>query len=60
MATLHTVVQGEHLSRIAKQYGFTDYRVIWEHRRNAALRGKRNPNVLFPGGERARALTRQD
>ena len=51
MASLHTVVQGEHLSRIAKRYGFTDYRVIWQHSRNAALRSKRNPNVLFPGDE---------
>jgi N-acetylmuramoyl-L-alanine amidase len=50
MAKYHTVKQGEHLSRIAQQYGFTDYRTIWDHAENAALKQKRqNPNVLFPG-----------
>jgi hypothetical protein len=50
MDRTHIVTQGEHLSRIAKQYGFTDYRTIWEHGPNAELRKKRdNPNVLFPG-----------
>jgi len=51
MASYHVVLQGEHLSRIAKQYGFTDYRTIWDHGKNAGLRGRRNPNVLFPGDE---------
>jgi N-acetylmuramoyl-L-alanine amidase len=51
MATTHTVVQGEHLSRIAKRYGFTDYRTVWEHGNNAELRRRRNPNVLFPGDQ---------
>jgi hypothetical protein len=52
MASQHTVVQGEHLSRIATQYGFSDYRTIWEHPQNASLRQKRvNPNVLFPGDQ---------
>ncbi len=46
------VKQGEHLSRIAHQYGFADYRTIWEHPNNAALKNKRkNPNVLFPGDQ---------
>jgi len=50
MATTHTVKQGEHLSRIAQQYGFADYRIIWDHPKNAELKRKRqNPNVLFPG-----------
>jgi Putative peptidoglycan binding domain/LysM domain len=50
MERIHVVQQGEHLSRIAKQYGFTDYRTIWEHGKNAELRKKReNPNVIFPG-----------
>jgi len=49
MDRTHVVKQGEHLSRIAKEYGFTDYRTIWEHGPNAELRRKReNPNVLFP------------
>lgn len=46
----HTVQQGEHLSRIAAEYGFADYRTIWLHSNNAELKKKRqNPNVLFPG-----------
>src|SRR5262249_44370257 len=46
----HTVAQGEHLSKIARQYGFVDYTTIWDHAQNADLRQKRqNPNVLLPG-----------
>jgi hypothetical protein len=50
MSTHHIVQQGDHLSGIAKQYGFSDYRTIWLHPQNAALRAERhNPNVIFPG-----------
>jgi len=46
----HIVAQGEHLSKIAKRHGFSDYRTIWNHPQNADVREKRqNPNVLFPG-----------
>ena len=46
----HTVVQGEHLSGIAKKYGFTSYKPLWDHPQNAALKKERqNPNVIFPG-----------
>lgn len=46
----HIVVQGEHLSGIAKKYGFTSYKPIWDHPQNAALKKERqNPNVIFPG-----------
>jgi N-acetylmuramoyl-L-alanine amidase len=46
------VKQGDHLARIAKQYGFADYRTIWNHAQNAQLRQKReNPHVLHPGDE---------
>ena len=52
MATVHTVTQGEHLSRIARQYGFTDYRSIWDRPENAKLKSARqNPNVLLPGDQ---------
>lgn len=50
MATQHTVQQGEHLLLIAEQYGFADYRSIWESPGNAELRLlRKNPNVLLPG-----------
>jgi N-acetylmuramoyl-L-alanine amidase len=46
----HTVVQGEHLSGIAKKYGFPSYRLLWDHPQNADLKKQRqNPNVIFPG-----------
>lgn len=50
MSISHTVQQGEHISRIAKQYGYRDYRIIWDAPENADLRKERdNPNVLYPG-----------
>ena len=52
MSSVHTVVQGEHLSGIANKYGFTSYKTIWDHAQNAELKKKRqNPNVIFPGDE---------
>lgn len=46
----HTVQQGEHLSGIAKQYGFYNYRTIWNDPSNDDLRKLRsNPHVLAPG-----------
>jgi len=52
MAT-HVVREGEHLAGIAHQYGFSDFRVLWEHPQNSELRQRRrdNPNVLRPGDE---------
>jgi N-acetylmuramoyl-L-alanine amidase len=45
----HVVKQGEHLSQIAKKYGF-DYKALWNHPSNATLKKLRvNPNVLMPG-----------
>jgi N-acetylmuramoyl-L-alanine amidase len=50
MTTEYKVKPGDHLSRIAHDYGFADFKTIWEHGDNAALRQKRtNPNVLQPG-----------
>lgn len=50
MPDTHVVVQGEHLSSIADQYGFTDYTVVWNDPNNAALKQQRvNPNVLQAG-----------
>jgi hypothetical protein len=52
MAGMHIVKQGECLSTIALQYGFADYRRIYDHARNSSLRSKRpNPNLLYPGDQ---------
>jgi N-acetylmuramoyl-L-alanine amidase len=46
----YTIKQGDHLSRIAQQNGFFDYRTVWDHPQNSELKKKRvNPNVLMPG-----------
>jgi N-acetylmuramoyl-L-alanine amidase len=46
----YTVKQGDHLSSIASELGFSDYLIIWNDSHNAALKQKRlNPNVLYPG-----------
>jgi hypothetical protein len=46
----HTVVPGDCLSSIAAQYGFADYRTIYDDGANADLRRARpDPNVLLPG-----------
>jgi N-acetylmuramoyl-L-alanine amidase len=50
MSTVYTVQQGDYLSKIARDHGFSDYRTIWDHPDNAALKSKRKcPNVLYPG-----------
>ena len=50
MATDYIVQQGDYLSKIAKEFGFPDYRTIWDHPDNSELKSKRkNPNVLYPG-----------
>jgi hypothetical protein len=52
MAGYYTVQQGDYLSKIAKQNGFLDYHIIWDHPSNAQLKQQRqNPNVLFPGDQ---------
>src|SRR5215472_1360060 len=52
MPETHIVEQGEHLSLIAKKYGFPDYKIVWDHPENADLRKlRKNPNILFPGDE---------
>lgn len=52
MSKVHVVKQGECLSSIAGQYGFADYKVIYEHERNAEFKRRRpNPNLIYPGDE---------
>ena len=48
--TYHEVTQGETLSGIALKHGFSDYKLIYLHTRNAEFRRKRpNPNVIHLG-----------
>jgi hypothetical protein len=50
MSCEHIVRDGEYLSSIAAEYGFSNYTSIWLHPENAELKAKRkNPNVLLPG-----------
>jgi N-acetylmuramoyl-L-alanine amidase len=52
MPTVHVVKQGECLASIAKDYGFHDWKVIWDDPANADLKNARkNANVIFPGDE---------
>ncbi len=52
MSTIHIVQQGENLSSIARQYGFTSWRSVYDHPDNASFRQRRpNPHVIFPGDE---------
>lgn len=46
----YTVAQGDHLSKIAADNGFSSYATIWNHPRNLTLKNTRkNPNLLLPG-----------
>ena len=50
MATEHTVKQGECFASLAEHHGFSSYKTLYDHPKNAALKRKRpNPNVLCPG-----------
>lgn len=52
MSVVHVVKPGDCLYRIAQQYGFADWRTIYEHADNAEFRELRpNPNVIYPGDE---------
>lgn len=50
MSITHVVRQGECLLLISRRYGFADFKRVYEHPDNTALREMRpNPNVLYPG-----------
>ena len=50
MGHQHVVKPGECLSSIARVYGFANYRTIYDHPKNAALKQqRRSPDLLFPG-----------
>jgi len=46
----YTIQQGDHVSKIAADKGFTDFKTIWDHPNNQSLKQLRTtPNVLAPG-----------
>ena len=45
----HKVIQGDHIASIAADAGYLSWKTIWDDGKNAALKTKRNPNVLYPG-----------
>ena len=50
MSVLHRVKQGECLVTIANQYGLKDYKIIYDHPKNATFKQRRpNPNIVHPG-----------
>ena len=52
MAERHTVRENEGMLIIASTFGFRNWRTIYEHHGNAALRATRpNPHILYEGDE---------
>jgi hypothetical protein len=52
MSVVHVVKPGDCLLRIAQQYGFADWRTIYEHADNSEFRQLRtNPNAIYPGDQ---------
>lgn len=50
MSRTHIVQRGENLTVIARRYGFSNWRLIYDHPDNAEYRKKRpNPNVIVTG-----------
>jgi protocatechuate 3,4-dioxygenase beta subunit len=45
----YTVKQGDHIASIAADAGFVSWKTIWDDGKNASIKAKRNPNVLYPG-----------
>jgi len=49
---IHTVQQGDYLSKIAADHGFASHLPIWNHGQNADLKQlRKNPEVLYPGDQ---------
>jgi len=52
MPNKHRVQSGDCLSSIARRHGFSDWRRLYDHPDNAALKNKRpNPNLIHPGDD---------
>ena len=50
MPTIHTIQQGETLTRIAKRYKFSSWKDLYNHPDNAEFRALRdNPDIVFAG-----------
>src|SRR5262249_3564115 len=50
MSVRHVIRQGEHIARLAAEFGFGDPAAIWDHPDNAALKKKPgHPTALAPG-----------
>ena len=45
----YSVLQGDYIASIAADAGYLSWKTIWDDGKNAALKAKRNPNVLYPG-----------
>ena len=45
----YKVLQGDYTASITADAGYLSYKTIWDDGKNAALKAKRNQNVLFPG-----------
>lgn len=52
MPQTYTVQPGDYLTKIARQFGFTNWRTIYDHPSNASFRSLRpNPNVIYAGDQ---------
>jgi hypothetical protein len=45
----YKVLQGDHIASIAADAGYVSWKTIWDDGKNAGIKAKRNPNVLYPG-----------
>lgn len=52
MAKTYTIQKGDCVESVARKFGFGDFRIIYDHPNNAALKQKRpKPNLLVAGDE---------
>jgi len=52
VAQKYTVKPGDHASSIADEFKFRDFKTLWDHADNAAIKAlRKNPHVLNPGDE---------
>jgi N-acetylmuramoyl-L-alanine amidase len=52
LASDYTIKQGDYVANVAKDHGFIDWKPVWDHASNKALKDKRkDPNILLPGDQ---------